>query len=176
MLFLFLLNVLGFYGIFLGLQFKYAREANRNLDEDRYSSFDVVTFQVPLSIPYYSDHQDFERVKGEFEHEGEVYRLLKQKYAGDMLTLVCIKDHGAKNINQALANYVKTFTDKPVNSKQQNSKLPQSLCKDYLTTLVSVESQTSGWKKPAVYAIPAQQYLSLNPSRIEYPPKDAFFI
>lgn len=173
MLFLFLLNILGFYGIFLGLQFKYAREANRNLDEEHYSDLDAVTFKVPLSIPYYSDNQGFERVSGEFENDGEVYRLLKQKYSADTLTIVCVKDREARKINQALKDYVKTFSDKPVNAKHHNSKSLQSFCKDYMTTLVSIESQASGWKKPVVYANPTQPYLSLNPSRIKYPPKHA---
>ena len=176
MLFLFMLNVLGFYGIFLGLQFKYAQDANRNLDEERYPSADQITFKIPLSVPYYADNQDYERVSGEFEYQGEVYRLLKQKYAGDILYIVCVKDQEVKKINQALTDYVKTFTDKPVNAKQQSAKSFQSPCKDYLTTGVSVESQSSGWKKPVVYGNPMTSYLSLDPSRIKYPPRHAFFI
>ena len=176
MLFLFMLNVLGFYGIFLGLQFKYALDANRNLDEERYPSADEITFKVPLSVPYYADNQDYERVSGEFEYQGEVYRLLKQKYSGDVLYIVCVKDQEAKKFNQALTDYIKTFTDKPVNAKQQSTKSVQSLCKDYLSTGVSVESQASGWKKPVVYGHQTKRFQSLDPSRIKYPPKHLFFI
>lgn len=171
MLVLFLLNVLGFYGIFLGLQFKVAQEANRNLDEERYSGGDMITFRIPLSIPYYAENQDYERVSGEFEHGGEVYRLLKQKYAGDVLYIVCVKDREAKKINQALEDYVKTFSDKPASAKGQSTKSLQAFSKDYLTTGVSIESQTSGWKKPVVYGNQVKKYLSLIPSRIKYPPK-----
>ncbi len=175
MLFLFLLNVLGFYGIFLGLQFKSAMEANRNLDEERYADFDAVTFKVPLSIPYSSDNEDFERVSGEFEHEGEVYRLLKQKFSRDTLTLVCVKDREAMKINQAMTDYVKTFSDKPANAKQQNTKSLQSFCKDYVTTLVSIEPQASGWNETVVHPNSIERYSSFNPSRIKYPPRFALF-
>ena len=76
LLVLFLLNVLGFYGVFLGLQFKYAQEANDQLDDELYSSEDAMTFRVPLTVPYSTDNQDYERVSGEFEHGGDVYRRL----------------------------------------------------------------------------------------------------
>jgi hypothetical protein len=171
MLLLFMLNVLGFYGIFLGLQFKYTQDANRNLDEERYSGGDEMTFKIPVAVPYYADNQDYERVTGEFEHDGDVYRLLKQKYSGDTLYIVCVKDVEAKKISQALTDYVKTFSDKPVNAKQQSTKSIQSFCKDYITTGISVESQASGWKEPVVYGHSMKNYLSLASTRIKYPPK-----
>jgi hypothetical protein len=171
MLFLFLLNALGFYGVFLGLQFKYAQEANDLLDEEQYSGADAMTFRVPLTVPYSTYQQDYERVSGEFEHDGEVYRLVKQKLLRDTLYIVCVKDIKSKKINQALIDYVKTFTDKPVNAKQQSGKQVLSFMKDYLNTGVSVESQSSGWKEAVVYGEFTRHYLSTFASRIKYPPK-----
>src|SRR5258708_5459498 len=175
MLFLFLLNVLGFYGIFLGLQFKFKQDANRELDEDRYAGMDVVTFKLPLAVPYYSDNQDYERVSGEFEHEGEVYRLLKQKYSGGMLFIVCVKDNEAKKISQALTDYVKTFTDKPLNAKQQSAKSVPSFCKDYMTIGISLQSLTSGWKKQVTHGTATNNYHALVAFGIKYPPKQVSF-
>src|SRR5207302_5128451 len=100
MLLLFLLNTVGFYGIFLGMQLRYAREANKQLDEDQYSASDAMTFKVPLSVPYAADNQEYDRVTGEFEHRGEVYRLVKQKLYHDTLYIVCVKDRESKKINQ----------------------------------------------------------------------------
>ena len=163
MLILFLLNVLGFYGVFLGLQFKYAQEANQNFDEERYSGMDLMTLKVPLTVPYYADSKEYERVSGEFEHNGDVYRLVKQKLFRDTLYIVCIRDVQSKNINQALDSYVKTFTDKPVNSKQGAKQL-MSFSKDYLTSVVGVESQSSGWKDGISYGEPVRSYpLSITP-------------
>ncbi|HMI65785.1 MAG TPA: hypothetical protein VK517_07115 [Cyclobacteriaceae bacterium] len=176
MLVLFLLNVLGFYGVFLGLQFKYAQEANDQLDAEQYSNADAVTFRIPLTVPYSTDHQDYERVSGEFEHDGEVYRLVKQKLFRDTLYIVCVKDNESKKINQALVDYVKTFSDKPVNAKQHNGKQVLSFIKDYVTTGVSVESQSSGWYKTFRYEDVTRHYLSLPSSRIKYPPRNNPFL
>ena len=35
----------------------------------------------------------YERVNGEFEHNGEFFKLVKQKLENDTLNIVCIKDH-----------------------------------------------------------------------------------
>jgi hypothetical protein len=176
MLVLFLLNVLGFYGVFVGLQFKYAQEANDQLDAEQYSSADAMTFRIPLTVPYSTDHQDYERINGEFEHDNEVYRLVKQKLFRDTLYIVCVKDSKSKKINQALVDYVKTFSDKPVNAKQHNGKQVLSFIKDYVTTGVSVESESSGWNKSFRYEDFTHHYLSFHSSRIKYPPRDYRFL
>jgi hypothetical protein len=150
MLALFLMNMLGLYGVFLGVQFKYGQDVAQNLDDNRYAGADEMTFKVPLTLPYYADSREYERVRGEFEVEGEVYQLVKQKLLHDTLYIVCVKDHGSKKIKQALADYVKTFTDKPTNSKS-GSKLAPQFSKDFLTYCISVVPGTSGWRRALTF-------------------------
>jgi Txe/YoeB family toxin of Txe-Axe toxin-antitoxin module len=173
-LFLFLLNAVGFYGIFLGVQFKIASEANRQFDEDQYTPSESISFQVPIAMPYSIEEQDFHRVTGEFEHQGEVYRLVKQKLHNDTLYIVCVKDTKSKKLNQALADYVKTFTDRPFSTKQQGTKLVYSIIKDYLNTGIAIESDAHGWKECVPYHQLESQYNSSYSARIKYPPKFSF--
>jgi hypothetical protein len=170
-LILFLLNAVGLYGVLIGLQFRFASEANKEIDEDRYSSSEAITLQVPLSIPYGPDELDYHRVTGEFEHEGDVYRLVKQKLHRDTLYIVCIKDSRSKKINQALADYVKTFTDRPINAKQQNAKVIYSIIKDFLNTGIEIENDAVGWRECLPYHNLAHHYFSSYSARIKYPPK-----
>jgi len=149
LLVLFLLNVLGYYGVFIGLQLVNTREMVKKLDADEYSTCETQTFKIPLAVPYYSDSRDFERVDGEFEHNGEVYRLVKQRLYKDTLHIVCVKDVQSKKINQALADYVKTFTDKPANGKE-NSKTVKQLIKDFISFRVEVMTTALGWSQPGV--------------------------
>jgi hypothetical protein len=173
-LILFLLNAVGLYGILLGLQFKFASEVNRQLDEDQYSSLEAITFSVPMTLPYASNEQDFHRVTGEFVYQGEVYRLVKQKLYKDTLYIVCVKDTKSKKINKALADYVKTFTDRPFSNKQQGTKLIYSISKDYLNTGIAVENNADGWKECVPYNELTNQYISSYSARIKYPPKFSF--
>jgi hypothetical protein len=143
LLFLFLLNVLGYYGVFVGLQVKTAQQMRQNFDDDNYAHQEI-TFKVPLTVPYNTDSKEYNRVDGEFEHNGEVYRLVKQRFQSDTLYIVCVKDNTSKDINQALTEYVKSFTDKPASGKNQ-SKTLQNLIKDYISTSTALQTGNTGW-------------------------------
>jgi hypothetical protein len=138
---LLLLNVLGYYGLFLGLKYQHAESFTQRLDEERYRHSEIVTLKVPVAIPYLQN-TDFERVNGEFEYKGEFFRLVKQRFASDTLYVVCIKDIRSKHIKQALAEYVKTFSDHPVTSTSDT--LP-SFIKDYISHTFSIGHTTDGW-------------------------------
>ena len=144
LVFLLFLNILGFYGLLQGLRYKTTLELVQRLDNDRYSTEETILLKIPVAVPYQIDSEDYERVDGEFEHQGEFYRLVKQKYQNDTLFMVCIKDHTSKRIEQALTDYVKTFTDKPIDAKH-SGKVATNLVKDYLPSCVSINtSQPAG--------------------------------
>ncbi|MBA4145261.1 MAG: hypothetical protein C0523_05820 [Cytophaga sp.] len=171
MLILFLLNVLGYYGVFVGLRFKNVQELVHRIDNDSYDVSETITFKVPLAVPYYTDSQDFERVDGEFEHNGEVYRMVKQRLLQDTLSIVCVKDNESKKINSALADYVKTFTDKPESSKQGAKTL--QLIKDYISFSIAVDTHSTGWEIAAGYSIAPQNLIPSFASSIIHPPQRA---
>jgi hypothetical protein len=141
---IFLLNVFGYYGIFMGLRSQLAVQMRANLDESNYALSDEITFKVPIAIPYASDMTDYQRVDGEFRHEGNVYRLLKQKLLKDTLYIVCVKDMHAQKIDKALEDYVKTFSDKP-STEKSGSKTLDTFSKDFLSHVISIEPSQTGW-------------------------------
>lgn len=122
------------------------------LDNKQYSDHETVTLKVPMAIPYHTDANQFERVDGEIEYKGEYYRLVKQKLEKDTLYIVCIKDQDSKRINQALADYVKTFTDKPSNAKQSAKHLT-SLIKEFLPSSVVLTNVSAGWNSTSSSSI-----------------------
>jgi len=167
---LFLLNVLGYYGVFVGLQFKNMREMQAKFDIGDYARTQEVTIKVPLAIPYASDSREYTRVDGEFEHQGETYRMVKQKLQRDTLYIVCVKDNTTKDIKQALADYVKTFTDKPVGEKS-SSKSVQNLIKDYIVSATSLQSMSDGWNNAIIPGTHSKEYRSHSIQLNSPPPK-----
>jgi hypothetical protein len=151
-------------------------DANDNLDNELISITDMVTFKVPLSVPYASNGMDFERVSGEFEHQNEVYRLYKQKLYKDTLYIVCFKDANSKKINQALSDYVKTFADKPQSAKPSTGKEAPGFIKDYLLSGIFIESDHFGWENAICFDSTTDSYDSFHVNRIKYPPKSSFHI
>ncbi len=169
LLFLFLLNVLGYYGVFVGWQVKSSHQMRQTFDNGDYDHQEI-TFRIPLTVPYYTDSKEYSRVDGEFEHQGEVYRLVKQRLQSDTLYIVCVKDNTSKQINQALEDYVKTFSDNPGNTKG-SSKNIQNLIKDFICNSISIERQTSGWKETISFSSIEDLYEIVNSSLTGPPPR-----
>lgn len=144
LIFLLLFNALGFYGLLEGWRYKSSKELVRRLDRRQYSADETVTIKVPFNLPYQLTKQEFQRVDGEISYNGEFYRLIKQKYENDSLVIVCIKDHESQRIHQALADYVKTFTDNPVDSKQ-STKAGITFIKDFIPSVVSIAHIADGY-------------------------------
>jgi len=139
---LLLLNVMGYYGIFVGLKYTNTLEVTQRINADDYDESETITIKIPLSIPYYGD-TDFERVDGEIEHEGRFYRLVKQKLQKDTLYIVCIRDTKAAHIHEALTDYVKTFTDQ--SADHSGIRTIQSFIKDYVPASFSLDAVATGW-------------------------------
>jgi hypothetical protein len=170
---LFLLNVLGYYGLFIGLHYQNSRLVNQQLDSENYNDEETLTIKMPITIPYATDSRDFERVTGEFEYHGEFYRLVKQRLTRDTLHIVCVKDSQSKRIHQALATYVKTFSDKPVDGQQNTSKSTTDFIKDYLAHTLSCAPKSLGWeceihRRPGISFLVSDFYAS-----IVHPPERA---
>jgi hypothetical protein len=167
---LLLLNVLGYYGVFMGLHYKNSQDLMQRFDANDYREQETVTIKVPLALPYASSDDQFERVDGELEHNGEFYRLVKQRLHEDTLYIVCYKDNQSKRIKQALADYVKTFTDKPVDAKS-SGKAIQNFIKDYISSVIKIESATGGWENPLSFFAVEHAYQQSVISLIKHPPK-----
>ena len=166
---LFLLNVVGYYGVLVGLRMKAGQEWRATFDRDARGT--EMLIKVSLAIPYAIDSKEYTEVDGEFEHEGEVYRLVKQRLRMDTLYIVCVKDNTSKKINQALTDYVKTFSDKPFNSKQ-STKLAQTLSKDYISSSIAIESLNNGWSfYISTSMVPGSLYSFLFNKDVSQPPQ-----
>jgi hypothetical protein len=173
MLIVFLLNVLGYYGVFVGLRLRNVQELVQKLDDNRYEASETSTFKIPVTIPYYTDSDEFERVDGEFEHNGDIYRLVKQRLYQDTLHIVCIKDQESKNINQVLTDYVKTFTDKTENAKQGSKTVQFSLIKDYISFSITIGNDSFGWESTMDYSRSANNLIPTFATSVIHPPERA---
>jgi hypothetical protein len=145
LLLLFVLNVFGYYGVFVGARLHEAQKIRSSFDIGNYQQGSEITFRVPLTLPYAVDRNEYQRVDGEFHYHGDVYRLVKQKLTRDTLHIVCVRDNQSKKIDKALKDYVKTFTDSPV-SEKNHSKSARSISNDYFSITISLEKRQEGWE------------------------------
>ncbi len=163
---------MGYYGVFLGLQYNNDMNMIQRLDAEDYSASETVLIKVPLTVPYATDSKSFERVDGKFEHNGEFYRLVKQRLADDTLYIVCIKDFQKKRINDAMSTFVKTFTDKPVD-QHSSAKITISFIKDYIQQSFTLQHISMGWTIDVVKETSCSFLESTFHTSILHPPERA---
>jgi len=165
---IFLLNVLGYYGVLLGLKAGSGTELSVKLDSDMYDLGGTVTFKVPLAVPYSTDSEGYERVDGEFEKDGEIYRLVKQRLYQDTLYIVCVKDEATSKINKTLEDFVQSFAGQDDNTQQ--TVVAPSFIKDYVNTEIVLASSDNGWETEVAKASTPHYFFDSYYASIVHPP------
>jgi hypothetical protein len=174
LIFLLLFNALGFFGLFIGLRYKSKLDLVQRLDKQQYSDDETITLKIPISIPYQMG-TEYERIDGEVQHHGEYYRLIKQKFESDTLYLVCIKDQTSSRMEQALTDYVKTFTDQPVDGKH-SGKTQNNFIKDFLPSKITISTFTEGWNYSIDFTSKKYDLIKFDHSISSPPPKENLFL
>lgn len=167
---LILLNVMGYYILLLGLEYKTGKDLVRRFDQGTYDPDKSITLKIPLTMPYGITEGGYERVDGEFEYEGEYYRLIKQRFSNDTLYVVCMKDIQRTHINQTLADHVRTFADHAGESRH-TGKIVINLVKDFLPPGFAITNASRGWSQEVSQDIPVYFHYNISTSVLSPPPK-----
>lgn len=150
LLVVFLFNVGGYYIVFWGLRHQADLALIQRLDAERYSEEEVVELKIPVALPYPMQKQEFERINGRFEHNGEFYKLVKHKLENDTLYVVCFKDHHEKKLVKTMTDYVKMTNDLPASSKKTINFLGK-LLQDFETSVSDKILHQAGWSVKVLF-------------------------
>lgn len=140
----FLFQLVGYYFVYLGLTAQANKQLISRLDAHDYKADETITLKIPFTLPYWMDADQFERVDGDFEYQGQFYKLVKQKLSRDTLYVVCIKNQDKKQLSDALNDFIKLSHELPAKSKQA-LKLWGSIVKDYLPLESTQITQSDRW-------------------------------
>ncbi|MCU0356989.1 MAG: hypothetical protein MUE95_05370 [Cyclobacteriaceae bacterium] len=165
---LILMNAIGFYFLLVGLRYDASRSLVKKLDHGAVNEAEKISVAVPLTIPYYNGTEEANRINGEFEYEGDVYRLVSQRVSKDTLYIEYIKDRTASRIESLLADFVSSFTDQ--STDHQLIKLP-SLLKDYMMSSLAIIAVNSGWTAELNFSESNINFASLTQTVFSPPPK-----
>lgn len=146
----FLFQLVGYYIVYLGLTYQANNSLISRLDSHDYSSEETMTLKIPFTLPYWMDAEQFERVDGDFEYQGQFYKLVKQKLSKDTLYVVCIKNQDKKQLFDALTEYIKFSNDVP--ASKQALKLWGSIVKDYISNDPAELTRNEGWSVVNAFA------------------------
>jgi hypothetical protein len=109
------------------LQHKADRQLEAKLDVEDYDSSQLIELKVPVSLPYQSNWDDFERYDGEIEVNGIHYKYVKRKVYNDSLILLCLPNEDKMKIENAKDNFFKLVNDLQTASSQKGSSKSENL-------------------------------------------------
>jgi hypothetical protein len=143
MLLIFLFNGIGYYGLVYLTRKHLQADMLLKLDAGNYADSQTLTLKIPLSLPYtLNANADYERTNGNFQYQGEFYKLVKQKLSNDTLYIVCIRDGEEKRLNTVVTDFIKITHALPASSKAL--KLLHFFIKDFepgSSTVLEVSSR-----------------------------------
>lgn len=138
-LIVFLFNVGGHYLVFWGLRFQTDQKVSGWIDAEKYHPGDLIELKIPVSLPYPIYQTGYERVEGIIEHNGEFFRLVKQKYESDTVYVLCVRDVHTEHLVNVMNDYLKKT--QPVPASPVQNKTLQFLGKlftDFYTESVQI--------------------------------------
>jgi hypothetical protein len=172
-LFIFLFQVGGYYIVFWGMQYHAKTSLLERLDAGNYSQDEVIVLSIPLSLPYPIFADGYQRTEGDFQYEGDAYKLVKQKLENDTLFVVCIKDKETTKIATALSDVTKFTHNLPVNNKKAVNFIAK-LYKDFRSTEFKILYKSRLMYERSYFAEANSSTLT-QPFTVDSPPPELVF-
>lgn len=121
---LYTFNLFGYLLLFHLMEQRAEERLQTSLNQETYLENDLITLTVPLSLPYVTDTQGFERVDGEITLKGKIYHYVKRAIKNGAYVLLCLPDHGKMKLENSKAEYFKLTGDfqQARSSKKNGSK------------------------------------------------------
>lgn len=104
---LLIVNLCGYRLWFYYVQQKADAQLIASLDSEQYNNQDLLELRVPLSLPYQTNWHSYERINGEIDINGKVYKYVKRKVANGELILYCLPDENRARIETARETFFK---------------------------------------------------------------------
>jgi hypothetical protein len=109
---LFLFNWGGYQLFHAYVQHRANNQLEAQLDDNRYNNSQLISIKISAAnLPYYTYSQQFERVDGQLEIEGVVYKYVKRRIFNDSLELLCIPNQKEMKLTVARNNFFKLIND-----------------------------------------------------------------
>jgi len=133
---IFSFNLFGYRLVALFLESKANTAMELSLDENDYRDDQLISIKQPTNLPYYKNSAVFQRIDGEIEIDGILYKYVKSRIYNDSLELLCIPNTGKMKIQAAKAEFSRLAADF---QQTDNKKKSQPLAKSFQKILSEYE-------------------------------------
>jgi hypothetical protein len=119
-----LFNIIGYELISNYIQLQSDLNLQTKLDDELYNDDELVAFKLPLSIPYNNSSKEFERVDGEVNVKGVIYKYVKRRIYQDTLEVLCIVNKDKMQLQSAKDQFFQLCYDLKHSSSAKKNNTP----------------------------------------------------
>jgi hypothetical protein len=145
-LFLMVLNTIGYYSFLVVTREHLAQTITRKLESNAHEISGNMILKVPMALPYASDSEDYQPVRGEITYDGIVYQFIKQRQYRDTLYIVCLSDARSTEVKDKIIEYSKSFAGEN-NESGSDATVIVSLSKYFLFHSSLAQISQAGWSR-----------------------------
>jgi hypothetical protein len=118
---IFTFNIFGYRLLYNYLSDKADNTLELALDEQKYNDTDLISIKQPTNLPYYTNTKNFQRIDGEVNVNGKIYKYVKYRIYNDSLEMLCIPNVAKMKIQNAKDEFFKLANDfQQLNAKKKN--------------------------------------------------------
>lgn len=140
LLFCFGLYHFGYYILYFSYQYRIEHAWQANIfDENPDFSQNEKFMEIPFSMPYASDQEDFQPTNTSFEKNGEYFRVVKQRYANDTLQIIYVSDAAKNKLDKSVKRWISSLVNAEIPDGHGNQILTKLFPKDYAQSQLYIE-------------------------------------
>jgi hypothetical protein len=96
------------------------KQLEAQLDENQYDESQLLSVKIPSThLSYYNSSTAFERVDGQVEIGGVLYKYVKRRIYNDSLEYLCIPNHAAMSLQTAKNDFFQLVNDLRHNGQEK---------------------------------------------------------
>lgn len=119
----------GYYGFYYSLNLRLESYWTDKIFDTEKSTEEIM--EIPISVPYMADQDEFQVTNTTFEKDGKNYRAVKQKYSNDTLQIVYVPDTAKNKLDNVVKKWITSLVSDEIPTENSNSLLSKIFIKDY---------------------------------------------
>lgn len=109
------------------------------IDNKDFKDEELISIKTPLSLPYYTNSENYERVDGTISIDGKYYNYVKRRVFNDSLELLCLPNTTKTKLEKVEVDFSKSVTD---NSSSENHSKKSVVVKNILPEFCEINTLT----------------------------------
>jgi len=103
------------------------------VDKSTYDESQIVTVKINLDMPYLPENTSFERVDGEINVDGKIYKYVQRRVYNGQLVLQCLPDEKRTKLRSSREEYFFYANNLAAHSGEKQSTPKSSVAKNLTT-------------------------------------------